>query len=521
MRQDLIRWKQLENNKTMNKKSILIILDGWGEGDSSEVDLIQQAKTPFYDGLKKEYPFSLLKASGEAVGLPQGQMGNSEVGHLNIGAGRVVYQDIVKINKAIEDKSIERNAKILQAFQYAKEKKKKLHFLGLVSDGGVHSSMQHLKKIIEMADKAGLENSFLHVLTDGRDTDPYSGIQYVQEMEAFIDDKNTKIASICGRYYTMDRDKRWERVKQGYDLLTKGKGEKFSSAKEAIEDSYAKKITDEFIKPSVITDKEENPIATIEEGDIVFCFNFRTDRLREITTVLTQKDMPEFGMQTIPLHYLTMTTYDESFKDVHIAFENQVLEDTLGEVLAKNNKTQLRIAETEKYPHVSFFFSGGREDVFSGEDRFLIPSPKVATYDLKPAMSAIEVKDAVVEKLNQNTYDFICLNFANADMVGHTGVREAIIEALETVDKCLKEVVSTARKNKYSVMIIADHGNADSAINKDGSPNTAHSLNPVPCVVLDESVSAINNGSLCNVAPSILKIMQLQQPDRMTAKSLF
>lgn len=505
----------------MNKKCILIILDGWGEGDSSEANLIHQAQTPFYDTLKKEQPFSLLQASGEAVGLPQGQMGNSEVGHLNIGAGRVVYQDIMKINKAIEDKSIEKNPTILEAFQYAKKQNKKLHFLGLVSDGGVHSSMEHLKKIIKMANNAELENSFLHVLTDGRDTDPFSGIHYVQEMEAFMQNTNTKIASVCGRYYTMDRDKRWERIKQGYDLLTKGKGEKFSSAKEAIETSYSNKITDEFIKPSVITNKEGNPIAKIEEGDVVFCFNFRTDRLREITTVFTQKDMPEFDMHTMPLHYLTMTTYDESFKNVRIVFENQVLEDTLGEVLAKNKKTQLRIAETEKYPHVSFFFSGGREEVFSGEDRFLIPSPKVATYDLKPAMSAVEVKEAVVEKLNEKHYDFICLNFANADMVGHTGIPKAIIEALETVDNCLKEVVTIARKNDYSVVIIADHGNADYAINKDGSPNTAHSLNPVPCIIIDKNVGKLNNGSLCDVAPSLLKIMQLPKPERMTGKALF
>jgi len=496
----------------MEKKVILMILDGWGEGNGSKADVIQQAETPFFDEIKKTIPHSHLDASGKNVGLPEGQMGNSEVGHLNIGAGRIVYQDLLRINKAIEDKSIEKNTVINNAFEYVKKKNKKIHFLGLVSDGGVHSTIEHLEKIIEMTTKASVENAFLHVLTDGRDTDPYSGKGFISDLERFLETQTTEIASVCGRYYTMDRDNRWERIKQGYDLLVSGKGESFKTATEAIASSYKKEITDEFIKPSVIVRNEGTPKAVIEEGDVVFCFNFRTDRLREITTVLSQKNMPEHGMQTIPLHYITLTSYDERFENIHLAFDHHILKDTLGEVLSVNNKKQLRIAETEKYPHVTFFFSGGRENPFEKEDRILIPSPKVATYDLKPSMSAFEIKDAVIEEIVKEKHDFICLNFANADMVGHTGVYNAIKEAIETVDKCVEQIIYIAKEHNYSVVIIADHGNADNAVNKDGSPNTAHSLNPVPCFVFDKDFTHVENGKLCDIAPTILKIMEIPIP---------
>ena len=504
----------------MKKKAILVILDGWGEGDGSKADVIQQAKTPFFDVIKKTIPHSSLEASGKNVGLPEGQVGNSEVGHLNIGAGRIVYQDLLRINKAIEDKSIEKNIVINDAFEYVKKNNKKLHFLGLVSDGGVHSTIEHLKKLIEMTSKAGVKNAFIHALTDGRDTDPYSGKDFISDLEGFLETQTTEIASVCGRYYTMDRDTRWERIKDGYDLLVSGKGKSFKTATEAIQTSYKNNITDEFIKPSVVVRNDGTPKAIIESGDVVFCFNFRTDRLREITTVLSQKNMSEYDMKTIPLHYITLTSYDQNFKNVHLAFENHILKDTIGEVLSENKKTQLRIAETEKYAHVTFFFSGGREKPFENEERILISSPKIATYDLKPSMSAYEVKDAVVKEIGKEKHDFICLNFANADMVGHTGIYKAITEAIETIDKCTEEVVNAAKEHDYSVVIIADHGNADNAVNKDGSPNTAHSLNTVPCFVFDKDFKHVENGKLCDVAPTILKIMGIPIPDLMNGKVL-
>ncbi|MBN2235972.1 MAG: 2,3-bisphosphoglycerate-independent phosphoglycerate mutase, partial [Bacteroidales bacterium] len=439
----------------------------------------------------------------------------SEVGHLNIGAGRVVYQDLVKINKAIQHNSIQKNKAINEAFEYAKKNAKKVHFLGLVSDGGVHSSTKHLMKLTEMATQFGLKDVFVHVLTDGRDTDPRSGAAYVQELEDHLKNNTAQIASVCGRYYTMDRDKRWERVKRGYDLMVKGVGKPVTSAVQAIQDSYALGHTDEFVEPQIVVDAVGKPLATIEANDVVFCFNFRTDRLREITTVLSQQDMPEFDMKTLPLHYVTMTKYDEKFKNIHLAFTKDDLKNTLGEVISQQHKTQVRIAETEKYAHVTFFFSGGREKEFEGEKRILIPSPKVATYDLKPSMSAVEVTDAIVEELNANQPDLVVLNFANSDMVGHTGVYSAITEAVETVDKCVQRVAETARKLNYSVIITADHGNSDHAINEDGSPNTAHSMNPVPIFLLDDDYKKINDGKLADIAPTILKIMGIPAPQEM------
>ncbi len=504
----------------MSKKTILIILDGWGEGDKSKSDAIANANIPFFKSLYHNYPHSQLKTSGEDVGLPEGQMGNSEVGHLNIGAGRIVYQDYVRINKAIKDKSIEINETIITAYEYAKKTNCNVHFIGLVSDGGVHSSTKHLMKLCDMAKDAKLNNVFIHAITDGRDTDPKSGENFVAELEEHLKTSSGKIATVCGRYYAMDRDKRWERIKLAYDMLINGKGKQVINSQQAIEESYLDGITDEFIKPSVIVDENKQPLATIKENDVVICFNFRTDRLREITTVLTQKDLPDFEMFKRELYYVTMTRYDESFNNVHIIYDKDDLSNTLGELLANAGKKQIRIAETEKYPHVTFFFSGGREDVFEGESRILIQSPKVATYDLKPSMSAVEVKDAIVKEIIKEETDFICLNFANADMVGHTGFYSAILEALETVDNCVKEVVETAVSHKYSVIIIADHGNADYAINPDGTPNTAHSLNPVPCILIDNDYKKVNNGRLCDIAPTILKIMEMPIPSIMTGTPL-
>lgn len=509
---------------TEHKKVLLMILDGWGKGDGSNRDAIATANTPYMDSLFKSYPNSELCASGEDVGLPKGQMGNSEVGHLNIGAGRIVYQDLVRINNAIKDGSIAKNRVITEAYNYAKQNNKAIHFLGLVSDGGVHSSTKHLMKMCDIAKDHGLEKVYIHAFTDGRDTDPYSGKGYVKELQEHLENSAGKIATVCGRYYAMDRDKRWERIKLAYDMLLHGKGNKVSSPLQAIEESYKKEITDEFIKPAVVTGNNGEPTATIKPGDVVICFNFRTDRLREITTVLTQKDMPEHGMKTLDLYYVTMTRYDESFKNVHIIFEKPDLQMTLGETLSKQGKKQIRIAETEKYAHVTFFFSGGREETFKNENRILIPSPKVATYDLQPEMSANEVKEAMVKEVKKQDADFICLNFANPDMVGHTGVYEAIIKALETVDNCVKEVTETAKKNGYSVIIIADHGNPDIAVNEDGSPNTAHSTNPVPFILIDKdhkkNKAELKPGRLCDVAPSILKLMNLEIPKEMDGKVL-
>ena len=503
-----------------NKKLVLIIMDGWGIGDGSKSDVIAHSATPFVDSLYRKYPHSWLLTSGEHVGLPDGQMGNSEVGHLNIGAGRVVYQDLVMINKAIEDKSLWKNKTLIDAFTYAKEKKVKVHLMGLVSDGGVHSSQEHLYALCNMANDFQLKDVFIHCFTDGRDTDPKSGQSYIAKLEESIKSTSARIASICGRYYAMDRDKRWERVQLAYNLLVKGEGEKFKHATQAIKASYNNQVTDEFIKPVVITDKNGNALAQIENHDLVICFNFRTDRCREITQVLSQESMQEFGMHPLDLYYVTLTNYDDSFKGVKVVFDKDNLNMTLGETLSGYGKKQIRIAETEKYPHVTFFFSGGRETEFTGESRILIPSPKVATYDLQPEMSAHGIAEAICKELEKKSADFVCLNFANADMVGHTGVYDAVKRAVETVDGCVKKVVETGIKNDYSFVIIADHGNADYEINEDGSPNTAHTTNPVPCILIDSDYKLIANGKLADVAPTILKILQLDQPSEMTGNSL-
>ena len=497
-----------------------MILDGWGMGDHSHADVIFNTPTPHLDELNQKYPHSYLLASGENVGLPDGQMGNSEVGHLTIGAGRIIYQDLVRINKAVENGDLFKNPTLVKAFDYALTNQKSVHFIGLVSDGGVHSHFNHLLSLCDMTQKFGLEKVYIHALTDGRDTDPHSGAGYLKTLDQHIQNTTVKVASLCGRYYTMDRDKRWERIKEGYDLITKGKGKAFTSVLEAIQDSYNNGLTDEFVKPSVMTESNGNPVGIIHEGDVVICFNFRTDRLRELTIALTQKDMPEVGLQTLPLYYVTLTRYDETYKNIHVAFDNQNLTKTLGEVLSEHGKTQLRIAETEKYAHVTFFFSGGREEVFPGEERFMVSSPKVATYDLKPEMSAIEVKEAVVQKIETEKFDFICINFANGDMVGHTGIYDAITQAVKTVDTCVGEVVAAAKKHGYSTLIIADHGNADYVENPDGTPNTAHSLNPVPCILVNPEIKSIQHGLLSDVAPTILRLLNIPQPAEMTGKNL-
>ncbi len=494
---------------------MLIILDGWGKGDENKADIIHHANVPFTKSLYKSTPHTLLRTSGEDVGLPEGQMGNSEVGHLNMGAGRIVYQDLVKISQAVKDKSFLENGVLRKAFRYAKAQDKKVHLFGLVSDGGVHSAMDHLYGLCDMAKEMEVGKLFVHAFTDGRDTDPKSGKGYIRDLEAHLEKSAGKIATVCGRYYAMDRDKRWDRIKIAYDMLLEAKGTYHKSAEEAIQASYDEDVTDEFIKPRVITGDDGKPLATVEPDDVVICFNFRTDRLREITTVLTQQDMPEHGMKTLPLHYVTMTEYDKTFKEVEVAFGKEDLKNTLGEVLAKAGKTQLRIAETEKYPHVTFFFSGGREEAFEGEERVMISSPKVATYDLQPEMSAPEVKDAVIKEIESGKHDFICLNFANADMVGHTGVLEAIRKAVETVDACLREVVEAGLTSYYSMIITADHGNADYGLNPDGSPNTAHTTNPVPCWLIDNDYKTIKPGRLADLAPTILHMMGIDAPGDM------
>lgn len=500
----------------MTNRFGLIILDGWGIGNGSKSDAIANANTPFMDSLLKNYPNATLKTSGEDVGLPDGQMGNSEVGHLNIGAGRIVYQELTRINKSIRDGEFQQNAVLNEAFQKAKSNGCKIHFIGLVSKGGVHSSQEHLYALCDMAKSYGLNNVFIHSFTDGRDCDPKSGLGFIQELENNLKFSTGKIASIVGRYYSMDRDNRWERVKKAYDLLTKGVGSKFSSAEEAILSSYQNGITDEFIEPSII---DSNGV--IENGDVVICFNFRTDRPREITITLTQKAFPEFQMEPLNLHYCSMTNYDATFKNIQVVFEKDNLFNTIGEVISNAGKTQVRIAETEKYPHVTFFFSGGRESIFEQEDRILVNSPKVATYDLQPEMSAPEVRDRIVDFMQTKKPDFICLNFANPDMVGHTGVYEAIVKAVETVDTCLEDVVNAGEELGYEFLVIADHGNADYALNDDGSPNTAHSLNPVPMVLVtnDKNVK-LDNGILADVAPTILSRMGISLPKEMTGKNL-
>lgn len=503
----------------MNKKVALIILDGWGHGDHSESDGIFNAKTPFMDHLEKNYPSAELLTDGENVGLPKGQMGNSEVGHLNIGAGRIVYQELSRINRAIESGDFASNSVLNQALDYAKKNHKKVHVIGLVSTGGVHSSLDHLFALCDLINQKNIEQAFIHAFTDGRDCNPKTGKGHISALQSKLAYSNIKIASLVGRYFAMDRDNRWERIKKAYDLLRFGKGKAFEDPIQAIEDSYQNNVTDEFIEPCVIVENNK-PLGTIEEDDVVICFNFRTDRCREITQVLTQKDFPDHEMNTLPLHYVTMTNYDNSFKDVQVVFEKDNLVKTLGEVISQAGRTQIRIAETEKYPHVTYFFSGGREAEFKGENRIMIQSPNVATYDLQPEMSAFEIKDAICAEMAANRPDFICLNFANTDMVGHTGVYSAIIKAAESVDTCLKEVVQTGKENEYSFIIIADHGNSDFAINPDGSPNTAHSLNPVPVVVIDADVKEIKDGILANVAPTVLQILGIERPIEMTANSL-
>ena len=502
------------------KKVALLILDGWGIGDRSKSDAIANANTPFMNSLYKKYPHSMLKTSGEYVGLPEGQMGNSEVGHLNIGAGRIVYQDLALINKAIKEKTIDENKTLNEAFEHAKKNNKNVHLLGLVSEGGVHSSQEHLHYLCDMAKRKGLNNVYIHAFTDGRDTDPKSGINYLRKLDEHLKKSVGQIASIVGRYYSMDRDNRWERVKIAYDLLVKGTGKKTRNVLEAIEESYSENVTDEFIKPIVHVDAQGNPLAVIQENDVVLCFNFRTDRCREITQVLSQTDKPEFGMHKLSLYYVTMTNYDHTFKNVHVVYGKDDLIMTLGEVIGSNGKKQIRIAETEKYPHVTFFFSGGREKEFSGEKRLLIPSPKVATYDLQPEMSAIPLTDAIVPELEKGEADFICLNFANADMVGHTGSYPAVIKAVETVDACTKRVVEAGLESNYSFIIIADHGNSDYMINPDGSPNTAHTTNPVPCILIDPEFKEIKNGKLADIAPTILTIMGIPVPKEMNGEVL-
>ncbi len=503
----------------MSKKALLMILDGWGIGDRKKDDVIFNTPTPYWDYLVSTYPHSQLQASGENVGLPDGQMGNSEVGHLNIGAGRIVYQDLVKINRACRDNSILQNKEIVAAYTYAKENGKSIHLMGLTSNGGVHSSLDHLFKLIDIAQEYGIDNTFIHCFMDGRDTDPKSGLGFIRQLGEHCKQHTGTIASIIGRYYAMDRDKRWERVKEAYDLLVNGVGKKAECMATAMEESYAEGVTDEFIKPIVNAQAD----GRIKEGDVVIFFNYRNDRAKELTVVLTQQDMPEAGMHTIPgLQYYCMTPYDASFKGVHILFDKENVSNTLGEYISSKGLKQLHIAETEKYAHVTFFFNGGRETPYEGEDRILVPSPKVATYDLKPEMSAYEVKDKLVAAIKEDKYDFVVVNFANGDMVGHTGVYSAIEKAVVAVDACVKEVIEAAKATGYEAIIIADHGNADHAVNEDGTPNTAHSLNPVPFVYVTEQQSIQpEDGRLADVAPSILKIMGLPQPEEMTGKSLF
>ncbi|UOR04701.1 2,3-bisphosphoglycerate-independent phosphoglycerate mutase [Hymenobacter aerilatus] len=506
----------------MNKQVLLVILDGWGLAQNKEVSAIDKARTPFLDSLFQRYPHSKLQASGEAVGLPEGQMGNSEVGHMNIGAGRVVYQDLVRINKAIRDRKLGAIPALEKAFEYARTNQKPVHLLGLLSDGGVHSHIDHLKALCTLARDQEVHNVFIHAFTDGRDTDPKGGVGYVNELEQHLQrGASGRIASIVGRYYAMDRDNRWERVKIAYDLLVNGKGTPSQNLIQSMQDSYKEGITDEFLKPIVKVGADGQPLATIQEGDVVLFFNFRTDRGRELTEALTQQDLHAYEMHRLNLHFLTMTTYDASFTGVTPIFEKDNLENTLGEVLATNNRKQIRIAETEKYPHVTFFFSGGRENEFEGETRILRNSPKVATYDLQPEMSAYELRDALVPELQANSADFVVLNFANPDMVGHTGVFEAAVKAVETADICAQAVVEAAQAAGYASIIIADHGNADMMVNPDGTPNTAHTTNLVPCILVDNDYQGtLADGKLGDIAPTVLALMGLAQPAEMSGQSL-
>ncbi|MBK5208259.1 MAG: 2,3-bisphosphoglycerate-independent phosphoglycerate mutase [Flavobacteriaceae bacterium] len=504
----------------MNKKVILMILDGWGITQDPKVSAIYNAKTPFINGLYSKYANARLRTDGEYVGLPEGQMGNSEVGHMNLGAGRIVYQNLVRVNMAVKNKTLGKEKELLDAISYAKENNKNIHLMGLVSDGGIHSHIDHLKGLLDVAAEHNLKNVFLHAFTDGRDCDPKSGVNFIETIQNYMKETTGELATITGRYFAMDRDKRWERIKLAYDAVVNATGEKSTNAIKSIEESYAKDVTDEFIKPIIMTDENGHPKAQINDDDVVLFFNYRTDRGRELTEVLTQKDYPEFGMKTLPLYYVTLTSYDDTFKNIHVIYHTDNLENTLGEVLAKIGKKQIRIAESEKYPHVTFFFSGGREKPFENEKRILCPSPKVATYDLKPEMSAFDIRDAIIPELNKKEVDFVCLNFANGDMVGHTGVMEAAIKACEAVDKCVEDVVASALKNDYTTIIIADHGNCETMINPDETPNTSHTTNPVPVILVDNELKHIDNGVLGDIAPTILKLMGIEKPTVMTRHSL-
>lgn len=497
-----------------------MILDGWGKSPDPKVSAIEQANTPFVDSLYTKYPNANLLTDGMNVGLPDGQMGNSEVGHMNLGAGRIVYQDLAKINKAVQEDTLKSEHVLTDAFTYAKSNNKPVHFLGLVSDGGVHSHIDHLKALIKVADENGVENSFVHAFMDGRDVDPKSGKGFLEDLTDFVEDKNAELATVIGRYYAMDRDKRWERVKLAYDVMVNNEGEKVTNIATAMQNSYDEGITDEFIKPMVLTDDNSNPVAKISDGDVIVFFNFRTDRGRELTQVLSQQDFPEQDMKTLDLYYVTLTNYDDSFNGIKVVYDKENIKDTLGEVLAKHGKKQIRIAETEKYPHVTFFFNGGREEPFEGEDRILCPSPKVATYDLQPEMSAYDIRDAIIPELNKGEADFVCLNFANPDMVGHTGIMEAAVKACETVDECAQAVITAGLENGYSTILIADHGNCDTMVNPDGSPNTAHTTNPVPLILVDPEIKEIKDGVLGDIAPTVLHLLGLPKPDLMTQQSL-
>ncbi|MBS3738714.1 MAG: 2,3-bisphosphoglycerate-independent phosphoglycerate mutase [Psychroflexus sp.] len=503
----------------MNKKVILAILDGWGIAPNKEVSAVDTADTPYIDHLQNTYPTATLRTDGMNVGLPDGQMGNSEVGHMNLGAGRIVYQDLVKINMAVEKDTLKEEPAIKDAFEYAKSQNKAVHLMGLVSDGGVHSHLNHLKGLVKAASDYGLNKTYVHAFTDGRDVDPKSGKGFIEDLLAYLDKHQSQLASVIGRYYAMDRDKRWERVKKAYDLIVHGKGTQTQDVVQAIQNSYDNNTTDEFIEPIVNTNNGE-PISTVKNGDVVIFFNFRTDRGRQLTIALSQQNFPEQDMKALDLKYYTMTRYDDTFKNINVVYTKDNIKNTLGEVLAHEGKTQIRAAETEKYPHVTFFFSGGQETTFKGEKRILVNSPKVATYDLQPEMSAFELKDKVVNEIKNQSTDFMCVNFANPDMVGHTGVFEAAVKACETVDSCMKELVTTAQKNDYSVIIIADHGNSETMINPDGSPNTAHTTNPVPLILVDNDLKFIKSGILGDIAPTILKLMGIKQPDEMTQKAL-
>ena len=502
----------------MNKKVILLILDGWGVTQNPSVSAIFNAKTPYINSLYDLYPSSELRTDGEHVGLPKGQMGNSEVGHMNLGAGRIVYQNLAKINMAVKEGKLAKETELIKAFNYAKENNKNVHLLGLISNGGIHSHIDHAKGLLDAAHKNNVDNVYLHAFTDGRDCDPKSGKYFIKDIEKHMKNTTGELATITGRYYSMDRDNRWERVKLTYDALVEGIGKKSVNALDSINESYQKDITDEFIKPIIMVDENDKPKASIKKDDVVIFFNFRTDRGRQLTEVLSQNDNEKFNMHKIPLYFVTLTNYDKTFKDIKVVYNSDNIENTLGEVLERANKKQIRIAETEKYPHVTFFFSGGREKEFDGEKRLLCPSPKVATYDLKPEMSAYEITDAIVPELEKGEVDFVCLNFANGDMVGHTGVFEAAVKACETVDHCSKEVITSGLKNGYTILLIADHGNCETMMNPDGSPHTAHTTNPVPIVLIDKELKLINNGVLGDIAPTILELMGLEQPKEMTRK---